>query len=372
MPRSRDRASEEGNRPSSSSNQPSSSRDVPLVIVSERGRHSDESRRIVRAQAARASAAQSRVTRARNREEREGPLREDPSSPVMEEPSQPLDTPTSEDAGNIKSDFTQKPLVTWLTGILNSSATSMLENAQSLSPLSRPSLSGATNTFSSTGGGMSSTFGAATGFGQATEDTGRLQLPRAVPRGFATLQQRIQISDNLMGLLSRTSCFDFGSPGVEERLHQLLLDLIIGYLASTLSPIPLPGHPIQDHLRVACTCLTIFQGQRANGATFAGEPKYQTGLEAAWSEAMLLDQNPLTEPKSAEASLWAVFIINVTTGSTANSFHELLHNLLQDLQLHYWSQVRNILLDFIYPVSFLDEPCKIFYDKLQGFQISVA
>ena len=44
----------------------------PLVIVNELGRHNEASRRVVRAQAARASAAQSRITRARNRDQREG------------------------------------------------------------------------------------------------------------------------------------------------------------------------------------------------------------------------------------------------------------------------------------------------------------
>ena len=44
----------------------------PLVIVNELGRHDEASRRVVRAQAARASAAQSRITRARNRDQREG------------------------------------------------------------------------------------------------------------------------------------------------------------------------------------------------------------------------------------------------------------------------------------------------------------
>jgi thiamine transporter ThiT len=80
----------------------------------------------------------------------------------------------------------------------------------------------------------------------------------------------------------------------------------------------------------------------------------------------------LAEPKSAEASLWAVFIISVTTGATAGFFHQLLQGLFQDLQLRSWFQVRNILLDFIYPVSFLDEPCKSYFDSLQPMQVGVA
>lgn len=342
--------SDEGDksRSSSSSTPVQSGSNAPLVIVSERGRHSDESRRIVRAQAARASAAQSRVTRARNRGEREGMLREGPASPGFGESSQGLDSPSSEGIANV--DIVNKPLIIWLSSILNTSVASLVENAQALSP---SSLARATTTFASF-----------LGSGASTSEY-RPQLPPAVPRGLTTLQQRIQISDNVMALMSRTSCFDFDSPGVQQRLHQLLFDLIVGYTAGTLLSVPLPGHPIQDHLRVACTCLTIFQGQRADGAVFAYQEKYERGLEAAWSEAMLLDQDALKEPKSAEASLWAVFIISVTTGSTANFFHHLLRGLFEDLQLYNWSQVRNTLLDFIFPVSFLDAPCKAFYDNVQ-------
>ena len=113
---------------------------------------------------------------------------------------------------------------------------------------------------------------------------------------------------------------------------------------------------------------TIFQGQRANGAVIETEKKYQTGLEAAWSEAMLLDQGALSEPKSAEASLWAIFIISVTTGSTAEYFNKMLSSLLQDLQLQHWPDVRKVLLDFIYPVSFLDEPCRLFFNSISTLQ----
>jgi hypothetical protein len=213
-----------------------------------------------------------------------------------------------------------------------------------------------------------SALGAIAGVGLNASDPGRLQLPLAMPRGFVALQQRIDISGDLAVLLSRTSCFDFGSPGVEERLQQLLSDLIIGHAKAILSPIPTPGHPIQGHLRIACTCLTIFQGQRADGAVFT-EDRYQTGLDAAWSEATLLDQAALADSKSADASLWAIFIINVTTGSTTEFYHRLLHQLLQDLDLRYWSQVRSTLLNFIYPVSFLDEPCKSFFENLQQSRI---
>jgi hypothetical protein len=199
-------------------------------------------------------------------------------------------------------------------------------------------------------------------------DGGKFQLPLALPRGFTMLQQKLDISDTMIGLLSRTACVDFASPGVEERLHHLLFDLIIK--AGTLGLLAQTGHPIQGHLRIAATCLTIFQGQRANGAVFAEDKKYDIGLEAAWSEARLLDPSPLAEPKAAEASLWAVFIISVTTGATEDFFHQQLHGLLQDLQLRYWEQVRKVLLDFIYPVSFLDERCKLFYDNLHQAQVA--
>ena len=572
-----------GNRPESSANRSQTGRNnTPLVIVSERGRHSDESRRIVRAQAARASAAQSRVTRARNREGRESGHRETPlASPTTEEPQPPLlasesnkvtslagaftrpfsnpvasatvpapqqpappdppaqlpvaestgtsyvgslgrslgntfgltggsqdqqqqqippprpalqlpaqpqaqpsqPTGTDEAPGNSTtrpitdaltvpfSAVTQKPLVIWLAALLNMSATSLFEQIQSMpatlgqpaltgaaavlstggavasgavgslqsmpASLAQPSVAGAANALSAsgalaggavsslgrtsvtgattaltsggafasgavgslagavqdTGGGFGRIFSTATGasqgsggFGSAMpgsistpgtgkDDPGVLQLPRALPRGFVSLQQRVSMSEPLLGLLTRTSCFDFGSPGVETRIHRLLFDLIIGYLTAAISPFTRPSHPIQDHLRIACTCLTIFQGQRANGQVLAEEPTYDKGLEAAWSEVKLLDQKVLTDSQSAEASLWAVFVISVTTGpatTTADFFHQLLQGLCQDLQLQYWSQVRKVLLDFIYPVSFLDEPCKAFWDKMQGFQVGVV
>lgn len=346
------------------------------MIVSERGRHSDESRRIVRAQAARASAAQSRVTRARNREGRDGTGREGPQSPILEGQSQSVETPSIDEAAAATlpldaKQLTEKPLIGWLMSSQDVSTSSLLENVQSLPSAVDATLTGLVSPMSAARG-IGVAFGSVASFGQAIVDSSRPQLPLAVPRGFATLQQRIQISDDLIILLSRSACFDFGSPGVEERLHKLLFDLIISHARALFSPISLPGHPIQGHLRIACTCLTIFQGQRADGPVLAAERKYHTGLEAAWSEAMLLDQSVLTEQKSAEASLWAVFIISVTTGSTASFFHQLLHGLFQDLNLRYWSQVRNILLEFIYPVSFLDAPCKSFFENLQQLQIGVT
>lgn len=368
MPSGQVQSEEESRAPSSTPNTGSSERNVPLVIVSERGRHSNESRRIVRAQAARASAAQSRVTRARNREGREGVVREGPQSPgIGFQPPAP-ETANTSATSDPASQLVDHPLIKWITGLLDLSPTGLLQSVQTLTVAGPAALGTVTSAVTN---GLGSVLGTVTGLAGIGESS-RPQLPQAVPRGFTMLQQRIQISDNLITLVSRTSCFDFGSPGVEERLHQLLYDIILSHAKALLTPILVPGHAMQGHLRIACTCLTIFQGQRANGSVFAHDQKYKHGLDAAWSEAVLLDQNALAEPKSAEASLWAVFIISVTTGATANYFHQLLHGLFNDLQLRSWFQVRSVLLDFIYPVSFLDEPCKSYFDNLQQLQVGVT
>lgn len=343
----------------------------PLVIVSERGRHTEESRRIVRAQAARASAAQSRVTRARNRGEREGSSRDPVQSPSATDPPQSTTAPLDNVPASSERPFGPLPLAAWLPSVLGGAAGALAQQASGMAAAAAPSSSAALSVQLPTPAGA---FGfQSPGSGESTQsptEASKYQLPLALPRGFTTLQQRIPVSEAMLGLLSRTACIDFASPGVEQRLHQLLFDLIANVAGSALAA--QPAHPIQGHLRVACACLTIFQGQRANGAVFAQDYRYQTGLEAAWSEATLLDQAPLAEPKSAEASLWAVFIINVTTGSTANFFHQQLYGLLHDLQLQYWEQVRKVLLDFIYPVSFLDEPCKSFYHNLQSVQVGAG
>jgi hypothetical protein len=275
-----------------------------------------------------------------------------------------VDPVAAPDAGMI-----ERPLITWLASSMNTTTTSLLQNVSAIG--TEPTLTaglGSLLPLSSQAVSASASIGSG---GLMSLEPGRLQLPLALPRGFVALQQRIEISNDLAILLSRTSCFDFASPGVEERLHQLLRDLIVGQVRAIITPLYATVHPIQGHLRIACTCLTIFQGQRTDGVAFT-QPRYQSGLEAAWSEATLLDQGSLTEPKSAEASLWAVFIINVTTGSTTAFFHHLLHQLLQDLGLRQWSDVRNTLLNFIYPVSFLDEPCKSFFENLQQLQIGIS
>lgn len=179
------------------------------------------------------------------------------------------------------------------------------------------------------------------------------------------------MSGEFVRLISRTACFDFGSPGVESRLQMLLLDLILSSAGASMGT---SGHPIQAFLRVACTCLTIYQGQRADGQAFADNPKYDAGLVAAWAEVLAMDQAALTEPKTAQVSLWAIFIISVTTGAdaTARLFHTVLHNILSDLNLKAWNDVRTTLLEFIFPVSFLDEPCRRFLSGLHELRIGLV
>jgi len=341
-----------------------------LVIVSQQGRNNEAARRIVRAQAARASAAQSRVTRARNREERGwgGQRESGPSTALLSDPSR-VEQALSPGSGSLERDSNFGPLSTWLGGIVPISATATTERAAALAARVRPSETGAIDPSAPTdvrGGLLRSTMSE----GAPSGGTPGLKLPLATPKGFAALQSRIAVSDALLNLISRTACVDFASPGEEARLNELLIDLVIFAAGSTLTI--QPSHPVQAHIRVACVCLTIFQGQRANGAVFANDPKYRDGLEAAWVEATLLDVGALAEPKAAEASLWAVFMISVTTGATANFFRATLQELIHDLQLRCWEQVRKVLLDFIYPVSFLDEPCKTFYYGLRQMQIALG
>lgn len=341
--------------------------ETPLVIVSQQGRNSEASRRIVRAQAARASAAQSRVTRARNREEREWTQREGGQSVSSGETSQQAPNPSARSSHSDQgSGLGQLPLSVWLGNIVILSPSAATDRAATLGEKVRPTETGVTD-----GSAATDVFGrlqrSTSSEGTRSGGSPGIKLPLATPKGFAALQQRVAVSSALLNLLSRTACVDFASPGVEHRLHELLVDLIVFTAGSTMAS--QPSHPVQGHLRLACSCLTIFQGQRANGAVFAHDQRYQNGLAAAWSEAVLLDLTALAEPKAAEASLWAVFMISVTTGSSTNFFHSTLHGLFQDLQLRYWEQVRNILLEFIYPVSFLDELCKTFYQGLCQMQV---
>lgn len=348
------------------------SRSQPLVIVAEGGRHDEASRRVVRAQAARASAAQSRLTRARNREERES--RDGPQSPsgmtgtsvfqANVQPSSSSARSTPPQPMSPPSDSRRpKPLMGWLgtmPSITGVGRDGYQRDANVMGGTERPEMSSGAPSSGSPSHGLRT-------------DTGR-QLPMAVPRGFAQLGQRVDMSGDFVKLISRTACFDFGSPGVESRLHMLLSDLISSSAGASMANMVIPGHPVQAFLRIACTCLTIFQGQRADGQTFADDPKYNAGLGAAWAEVLTMDQAALTEPKTAQVSLWAIFIISVTTGadSTVRLFHSALHNLMSDLNLKGWIDVRTTLLEFIFPVSFLDEPCRRYYDGLQQLRIGLV
>ncbi|KAM3419417.1 hypothetical protein BST61_g5345 [Cercospora zeina] len=372
-----------------SNNGSASTRNPPLVIVSERGRHSEASRRIVRAQAARASAAQSRETRARNRGSqqasqasrapveapapnhvsRQSHAQQSHQKPQRQQP--PAPDPTRSD-DNLDSDGILKPLVNWITNILHLTATSLVSSAAALAAQGQPQLKNASD---ARGSGHGYIADSGVKMEEVQVDRGLLnrRLPIALPRGFAMLQTRINISDDFMVLLSRTACFDYASIGVEGRLNELLCDIVMNTATSAiLDPTKSSDHPISKHLRLACVCLTIFQGQRVDGATFAGNQHYDLGLQAAWNEAMVLDHAALKDQKSAEAALWAVFVISVTCGSTATFYHQLLHGLMHDLQLAHWSQVRNVLLDFIYPGSFIDAPMHLFYQQLhrdRGFAL---
>lgn len=391
MPQSRDTtSSNDGDNTPPSRSGPN----TQLVIVSERGRHSQASRRIVRAQAARASAAQSRETRARNREDRH---RDSPQSPNegssarpqsharriqpqphsqppphsrsqsyqsdqrrAQDPAQqhhqdPAQPSHSDHSGTVTS---LKPLANWITNVLKISAASLAAAAAAaLGSDDEP-----TNNDSRTGSGLPM---------EEVNVAGGLfsskRLPIALPRGFASLQTRISMSDPFLQLLSRSACFDYDSPGVSNRMNQLLFDIVMNSATSTAVGESEPTHPIQEHLRIASACLAIWSGQRTEGAVLA-DSTYKSGLEAALQEATVLDQNALKDSKSAEAALWAVFIISVTCGS-AVFFSQLIFSLLNDLQLQKWADVRSVLINFIYPGGTIDGACKQFYDRLFDSQI---
>jgi hypothetical protein len=153
----------------------------PLVIVNESGRHDEASRRVVRAQAARASAAQSRITRARNRDQREG--RGETQSPVEILPAPvemlqsaveraPESLPLRAAEGSAAQ--AQAPLLSWLGSTpcpAGAIGTSLAHGATALNGTGTP--------FRSLFQGMGT--------------DGSRQLPLAVPRGFATLKQRVDI-----------------------------------------------------------------------------------------------------------------------------------------------------------------------------------
>lgn len=241
----------------------------PLIIVSAQG-HSDESRRIVRAQAARASAAQSRVTRARNREGRE---REMPLSPAQHgqgthggqrlqstsiTSSSRVNLPTFDAVHDAAGDappakpvieFGEKPMMRWALTLLNLPPGTLCEGMTNFKTAPRYDLS----PLKSIGRIFPGPQRPDSRDGPSNGEINVFQLPVALPRGFARLQQRLPISSPMLALLSRTACVDFVSPGVEHRLHQLLYDLVVASAGRDMSSVPDDRHPIEGHLRVVCS-----------------------------------------------------------------------------------------------------------------------
>lgn len=363
----------------------------PLVIVSERGRHSQASRRIVRVQAARASAAQSRETRARNRGDRQ---RDRPLSPrqgsagrqqgqarriqpqslsnsyqgFAQDPTrQPSLAPADPHGVDLREAVTTlKPLVHWITNILQLTADSLAAAAAALAPDVGSK-------------GSSTRDGPASAMEEVSISGGLFnskQLPITLPRGFAALHTRIPLPNSFLALLSRSACFDYDSPGVSHRLNQLLFDIVMSTATSgavtaatsaLLDTSQPTHHPIQSHLRVASACLAIWSCQRSEGSVIGQSSKYTSGFEAAWEEALELDQEVFKDADAAEAALWAVFIITVTCGCAA-FFNQQILDLMHDLRLACWGDVRSVLVNYNYPVTTLDQPCRDFYERLLAGQ----
>lgn len=257
---------------------------------------------------------------------------------------------------------TLKPLVNWITNVLQLTAASLAAAAAALVP-------------GNEGLRLSTRDGPSSGMQEINVSGGLFgakQLPIALPKGFAALRNRIKLSGQSLLLLSRSACFDYDSPGVMQRLNQLLFDIVMTTATSTLLGSVQPAHPIEEPLRIASACLAILSCQKTEGFASLQESKYQSGLEAAWQEAVQMDQEALKDAKSveaAEAALWAMFIISVTCGSAA-FFSKLMLGLLNDLRLASWAEVRSVLINFNYPVMTLDHHCKEFYDRLLAGQIA--
>ena len=323
---------------------------APLVIVSEGGRHSEESRRLVRAQAARASAAQSRVTRARNRGERDGTSRDDlilPSNtapPASTQQPQYQHPPTS---GTIAS----SSLDAWLSKHWKPPGVSHTVGLTSPEGHTLPN------------DRRSATNAPATAVAYASSER-RLQLPAAIPSGFLELQRRTSVCKELIELTGRTACFDYVSVGVEARLVHLLQDLISHSMARQISFDASSDRSIESYICIACICLTLFQGQRTGGPLSEYRESLAEGLASAWHDARALNSEPLLERHVAEAALWAVFMIVVTTGAPLGGCPTTSLVLLERLQLGSWAVLREMLLGFVFPVSFMDLHCQALYDTI--------
>jgi len=223
MPRPRDTSSDDGSWATSTF---SAFTNSPLVIVSEQGRHSEASRRLVRAQAARASAAASRVTRARNREEREGGARSDGArsegleTPIPDPPQQPPARPSTQSrqssygtkfsTASLAGALPLSPLVEWVGTVITNPAEVLRGGASILTgtvpATAQSAFSGITsavspaaiiNTVQAPHSELSSLAG----------KSETRQLPVALPKGFAALQQRLLISESFITFVSNTACF---------------------------------------------------------------------------------------------------------------------------------------------------------------------
>lgn len=104
---------------------------------------------------------------------------------------------------------TLKPLVNWITNILQLTTASLAAAAAALvsanehpGAVARDSPASAMEEVHVSSGLFSSK-----------------QLPIALPRGFVALQGRISLSGQSLLLLSRSACFDYDSPGVMHRLN---------------------------------------------------------------------------------------------------------------------------------------------------------
>ncbi|KAK6441943.1 hypothetical protein LTR95_001831 [Oleoguttula sp. CCFEE 5521] len=331
--------------PVSEASQPS----APLVIVSEQGRHDQASRRLVRAQAARASAAQSRITRARNREEREA---RDASGASNASASPGTDRSSASQSRSPPIHSPHSPLSQWLhatSGIPNQIDVLQQAGGQVLQALPGRVL----------GLGDDSLPGSLLG--------GDRTLPLAVPRGFTDLAQRLELSADFLMLVSRTACFDFVSTGVDVRLGRLVSDQV--QLISDVAATTVPRHNnlVERNMTLACTCVAMYQTETPGQNSAGANARYSDGLFAAWSEARIIDQRSLRDPNALRASLWCVVVICVTTRGTAEPsiFYGVVGDLLRDLNISSWEQLRAMLLDFIYPGTTLDEPTRRFYDEIR-------
>lgn len=348
-----------------------------IMVEGAGGRHSEADRRRVRAAAARASAQASRETRQRNREDRDQDnIADSPSSghppplPQQARLSNPSQPPINANLAQSNEQYAQVQ-----THMVNEHMLARPSPDPALMPLvawSRvlrrgPAIAQAMgshfgNLAAHTTSNIESADDQAFNPGLANldrTDVGR-GLPIVLPSGFKDLRHEVPMEGTLLVLMSRTACFDFGGPNVESRLQILLCELVDSGVSDDFAQF----HPIQNYLRLACVCLVIFQGQRADGREFANDRRYDDGLRLAWEEAKHLNPMALRDRATVRASLWAVFIISATFGYHLDGFARSLLAILDELRLHSWPDLQEIFVRFIYPGSLLEEPCKGLYEAL--------